>query len=47
LEEELGDDVGMYQKMLYDYHEEAFYKAYTTYFNSVSTTHLITEDKNN
>lgn len=47
LEEELRDDVGMYQKTLYDYHKEAFYKAYTPYFNSVSNTHLITEDKYN
>jgi hypothetical protein len=47
LEEELGDDVGMYQKTLYDYHKEAFYKAYTPYFNNVSNTHLITADKYN
>ncbi len=47
LEEELGDDVGMYHKALNDYHKEAFYKAYTPYFNNVSNTHLITEDKYN
>jgi hypothetical protein len=47
LEEELGDDVGMYQKTLYDYHKEAFYKAYTPYFNNVLNMHLITEDKYN
>ncbi len=47
LEEELRDDVGMYQKTLYDYHKEAFYKAYTPYFNNVSNMHLITEDKYN
>jgi hypothetical protein len=47
LEEELGDDVGMYQKTLYDYHKEAFYKAYTPYFNNASNTHLITADKYN
>jgi hypothetical protein len=47
LEEELRDDVGMYQKTLYDYHKEAFYKAYTPYFNNVSNTHLITADKYN
>ncbi len=47
LEEELRDDVGMYQKTLCDYHKEAFYKAYTPYFNNVSNTHLITADKYN
>lgn len=46
-DEEVGDDVGMYQKTLYDYHKEAFYKAYTPYFNSVSNTHLITQEKYN
>jgi hypothetical protein len=45
VEEELGDDVGMYQKTLYNYHKEAFYKAYTPYFNSVANTHLITAEK--
>jgi hypothetical protein len=47
LDEELGDDVGMYQKTLYDYHKEASYKAYTPYFNNVSNMHLITADKYN
>ncbi len=47
MEEEVGDDIGMYQKTLYDYHKEAFYKAYTPYFNSVSNTHLITQEKYN
>jgi hypothetical protein len=35
LEEEVEDDFGMYQKSLYDYNKDAFYKAYTPFFNSV------------
>ncbi len=37
----------MYQKPLYDFHNEAFYKSYTLYFNSVPNTHLITAEKYN
>jgi hypothetical protein len=47
VEEELGDDVGIYQKTLYDYHKKAFYKAYTPYFYSVTNTLLITAEKYN
>lgn len=39
-------DVGMYQKSLNDYHREAFYSAYTPYFDQVQdATHLITQQK--
>jgi hypothetical protein len=47
MEEELGDVFGMHQKSLYSYHKDAFYKAYTPYFNNVSNTHLINEEKYN
>jgi hypothetical protein len=39
-------DEGMYQKSLNDYHREAFYRAYTPYFDQVQdATHLISQQK--